>query len=67
MRTEHWNSRGMFDCAKCDIDLVVCGIQNVDQVLDQHFTNPEEDQRKRKLRNMKRQLRKERNARLVFN
>jgi hypothetical protein len=31
------------DCPTCDSAVDVCGIQNVDQVLDQHLTRPEEE------------------------
>lgn len=33
----------MFDCAKCDTALEVCGIQTVDKVLDQLLTNSEKE------------------------
>jgi hypothetical protein len=32
------------DCATCGSALEVCGIQSVDQVLDQHLTMPEEEE-----------------------
>jgi hypothetical protein len=31
------------DYTTCDSALEFCGVQNVDQVLDQHFTRPEEE------------------------